>query len=175
MSCTVIRRIVAVGIAVLANSCCPTAQAQSDPSSSAAKTAIVQANLTAPGSPSFHLQAEITDKDDPENQTKVEIYWVNPTKWRRDIKSSDFSQTLIVSGSDVLDEHTDDYMPLVVETLVNAMTNPALCSPLWVLRKRLTQRRMAPRTSRAFCVSGRFNRAAKGHCVVRHPQVYAKC
>ncbi len=85
---------------------------------------VVQASLTAPGSPAFHLKATIIDKDDPANPTNVEMFWVSATKWRREIKSQDFSQTLIVNGKDIYDNHSDDYIPLVIETLVTAMTDP---------------------------------------------------
>lgn len=100
------------------------AQSQATTPAPGSGIAIVQPSLTAPGSASFHLQSRITDKDDPDNPTDVEVYWVNATRWRREIKSSEFSQTLIVNGNDVFDEHSDDFIPLPIETLLTAMTDP---------------------------------------------------
>jgi hypothetical protein len=95
-------------------------QTRSDPS----PPSVVQVSLTAPGSLSFHLKATIVDKDDPANPTNVEMFWVSASKWRREIKSQDFSQTLVVNENDVYDDHSDDYVPLAIETLVTAMTDP---------------------------------------------------
>lgn len=86
---------------------------------------LAQSNLTAAGASPFHLQASITDRDDPDNPIKVEMYWVSPSESRREIKSNEFTQTLIVNGDSISDEHTDDYVPVVIQTLITAMTDPA--------------------------------------------------
>jgi len=90
----------------------------------AQKPVLVQPTLIAPGSPPFHLMATITDKDDPDSKTEVELYWAAPDKWRRTIKSDDFSQTLIVNGTQVQDDHEGNYFPLALETLTTAMIDP---------------------------------------------------
>src|ERR1700690_1872014 len=79
---------------------------------------IFQATLIAPGSPSFHLNAVITAQDDPDSKGEVEMFWVAPDKWRRTIKSQEFSQTLIVNRDKVFEQDSEDYFPLSLQTLV---------------------------------------------------------
>ncbi len=136
------------------------------------KVAIVQPSLTAPGSPAFDLQATITDTDDPQNPTTVEMHWVNGTKWRREIKSSDFSQTLIVNGADVYDEHSDDYVPLPIETLITAMTDPdALLATMGPADRAYTKANGAANDSGVVCFgaaqSGKINLCRKGQSGLR--------
>lgn len=88
------------------------------------KPTVVQAVLTEPGSPPFHLKATITEKGDPASKTYVEIFWVAPDKWRRNIQSEDFSQTMIVNGDSVFEQNSDDYFPVGLQTLVTAMVDP---------------------------------------------------
>jgi hypothetical protein len=85
---------------------------------------VVQATLTAPGSAPFQLKAIITEGHEPDPIAHVEMFWVSPDKWRRTIKSDDFSQTLIVNGDKVFEEDSGDYFPLGLQTLVAAMVDP---------------------------------------------------
>src|SRR6266567_1055477 len=85
---------------------------------------LVQGSLTAAGSEPFHLKAAITEGHDPQLKAEVEMEWVAPHKWRRTIKSEEFSQTLIVNGDKVFDQHSDDYFPLGLDTLATAMVDP---------------------------------------------------
>jgi hypothetical protein len=50
--------------------------------------------------------------------------WVAPDKWRRTIKSQEFSQTLIVNGDQVFEQDSDDYFPLGIQVLATAMVDP---------------------------------------------------
>jgi hypothetical protein len=84
---------------------------------------LLQTPLTAPGNPSFHLKATVSDRDQ-QGSGEIEIYWVNPTKWRRTISSAEFSQTLVVNGAQVFEQDSDDYIPLSLQTLLIAMTDP---------------------------------------------------
>lgn len=90
---------------------------------------IAQSALTAEGSVPFHLRAVITDKDDPEHPTSVEMFWVVADKWRREIKGPEFSQTLVVNGPRVFEQHSDEYFPLVIRALVTAMVDPGPLTP----------------------------------------------
>jgi hypothetical protein len=85
--------------------------------------ALLHTSLTAPGSPSFHLKATIADRDN-QDSGEIEIYWVNPTKWRRTINSTQFSQTSIVNGTRVFEQDSDDYFPLSLHLVLTAMTDP---------------------------------------------------
>jgi hypothetical protein len=84
----------------------------------------VQATLTEPGSIPFYLQAVITERGDPNEHVDVEMYWAAPDKWRRTIKSQEFSQTLIVNGDKVFEQDSDEYFPLGIQVLASAMVDP---------------------------------------------------
>jgi hypothetical protein len=85
---------------------------------------LVQSALTEPGDAPFYLQAVITERADPSERIDVEMSWVSPDKWCRTIHSQEFSQTLIVNGDKVLEQDSDDYFPLGIQTLVTAMVDP---------------------------------------------------
>ena len=85
---------------------------------------VVQAWLTEPGSTPFYLQATITERSDPNEHIEVEMSWVAPAKWRRTIRSQEFSQTLVVNGDKVSEQNSDDYMPLPIQVLATAMIDP---------------------------------------------------
>jgi hypothetical protein len=61
----------------------------------------------------------------------LEIYWISPEKWRRTIRSQNFSQTLIVNGDRVFEEDSDDYFPLGLQTLANAVVDPTPVLEAW--------------------------------------------
>ena len=84
----------------------------------------VQATLIEPGSTPFHLQAVITEPSDPNEQIDVQMFWVSPDKWRRIIKSQEFSQTLIVNGDKVFEQDSSDYMALAIQVLTTAIVDP---------------------------------------------------
>ncbi len=83
---------------------------------------LVDGALTEAGSAPFHLKAELTDGGDP--LATLEEYWMAPDRLRRTIKSQGFSQTLIVDGDRVSDQHAGDYMPIAVEQLIGALLDP---------------------------------------------------
>ena len=88
------------------------------------RPSLVQPTLTAPGGTPFYLQAEITERGDPNEHIEVEMSWVAPDKWRRQIRSEEFSQTLIVNGDNVFEQDSSDYFPIGIQTLVTAMVDP---------------------------------------------------
>ena len=90
----------------------------------AAGVKVVQATLTEPGGTPFHLQAAITEKTDPDEHVDIEMSWVAPDKWRRIIRSQQFSQTLVVNGERVFEQDSDDYFPLGIQVLATAMVDP---------------------------------------------------
>jgi hypothetical protein len=87
---------------------------------------IVQARLTSPGSPPFHLKAVISERGDPDSKTELEMFWMAPDKWRRTIAGPIFSQTLDVDGGKVFEQDSDNYSPLYLQTLITAMVDPQL-------------------------------------------------
>lgn len=84
----------------------------------------VQATLVEPGSTPFHFQAIITEPSDPNEHIDVEMFWTAPDKWRRTIKSQEFSQTLIVNHDKVFEQDSADYMPLPIQVLTTAIVDP---------------------------------------------------
>jgi Gram-negative bacterial TonB protein C-terminal len=85
---------------------------------------VVQTWLTDSGSTPFYLQATITEPSDPNEHIEVEMSWVAPDKWKRTIRSQEFSQTLIVNGDRVSEQDSADYMPLAIQVLATAMIDP---------------------------------------------------
>jgi hypothetical protein len=85
-----------------------------------------RASLTGPGSVPFYLRASVLNKKQPEWEynSKIEEYWVSPTKWRRVIQSKGFSQVLIVNGDQRLEQNTGDFFPPEVERLVLSLVEP---------------------------------------------------
>jgi hypothetical protein len=113
--------IVAVLLWVMAPMC---GSAQEVSAGAMARPVIVQPVLIENGSSPFHLKAIITDKDDPESRTAVELFWASPEKYRRIIQSRDFSQTLIVNGSSVFEDDSEDYFPLDLQIVMTALVDP---------------------------------------------------
>jgi hypothetical protein len=96
-----------------------TAFSQLDP-----KDRPVPATLIESGSIPFHLQAVITEPSDPNEHIDVEMFWVSPNKWRRTIKSQEFSQAVIANHDKVFEQNSADYMPLAIQVLITAMVDP---------------------------------------------------
>lgn len=82
--------------------------------------------LTAPDTPAFHLKAVITETTNPESDYKadVEEYWVTPEKWKRTVKSPEFSQTVVVNGDKYFEQDSGEYYPQWLRELVSALFEP---------------------------------------------------
>ena len=105
-----------------------TAQSQAKPRlvGEAVENALHRGQITLPGATPFHLQAHITAGGNarPDYTADVEEYWVSPAKWRRIVKSSGFSQTLISNGEQISEQNTGDYYPFWLHDLVTALFDP---------------------------------------------------
>lgn len=79
--------------------------------------------LTQTGSKPFHLIAILSELGikDSEHNAEIEEYWISPEKWRRTIKSSGFSQTLIVNGDKIWDQNDNHYYPFWLRDAVTAI------------------------------------------------------
>ena len=67
------------------------------------KSAIERSQITSPGSPVFVLKAKVLETTNPANsdyRAEIEEDWVAPDKWRRTVKTNEFSQLLVVNGED---------------------------------------------------------------------------
>ena len=92
----------------------------------AADHAVDQSKLTLPGSSPFHLVASASGAANaaPRYTANIEEWWVSPEKWRRTIKSDDFSQTIVVNGNRVSEQDQGDYYPLWLSSIVTALFDP---------------------------------------------------
>lgn len=94
--------------------------------SEAVTQALQQSQLTVADGTPFYLLGHIAaaDKSHPEYAADVEEYWISPEKWRRTIKSSSFSQTLVKNGNQISETLTGDYYPFWLHDLVTALFDP---------------------------------------------------
>jgi TonB family protein len=83
-------------------------------------------NLTASGSQPFHLKLEIADIKNahPEFNTEFEMWWAAPDKWRREIKSSSFSQTAIQNGARYSETNSTEYLPWWLHEMISQTLDP---------------------------------------------------
>lgn len=91
------------------------------------KKAIDRSQITSAGSRTFVLKAhvlEITNTANDGYKAEIEEYWVAPDKWRRTVKTSEFSQTLIVNGNKTTEQLTGEYYPNWLRTIVEAIFDP---------------------------------------------------
>jgi hypothetical protein len=91
------------------------------------KKAIERSQITSTGSRPFFLRVRVLEATNPANtnyNAEVEEYWVAPDKWRRTVKTLDFSQTLIVDGEKTSEQLTGDYYPNWLRTIVVAIFDP---------------------------------------------------
>jgi hypothetical protein len=95
---------------------------KSVPLADVAQHAVEQSKLTQSGSAAFHLKMTIVETTNPksEYQGVIEEYWISPHKWRREITSPGFSQTLIVNGDKISEQNKGDYFPWWLNDLVTA-------------------------------------------------------
>lgn len=91
------------------------------------KKAVERSRITAPGSSPFILKAkvvEITNLANTNYRAEIEEYWVAPDKWRRSVKTPNFSETLVVNGDVTSEQTTGDYYPNWLRTLVTGIFDP---------------------------------------------------
>lgn len=109
------------------------------PIATAMTVAAKHSTLDQAGNPPWHLKATIVDlqKHLPEYDGTMEMWWVSPTEWRREVKlnSGAFAQVLIHNGSKVYEKDSDPncgpksaatcpYFPDWMRNLVDETTRP---------------------------------------------------
>jgi len=92
----------------------------------AAQRAAANSTLITAASPPFQLRAVVSETTKPDSNYRAEIeeYWVAPDKWRRTVKSPDFSQTIVVNGDKYFEQNNGDYFPQWLRELVTAVFEP---------------------------------------------------
>jgi hypothetical protein len=91
------------------------------------KKALDRSQITLPGAHPFVLKAKVLEITNPSNldyHAEIEEYWVAPDKWRRTVKTSSFSETLVTNGDKTSEQITGDYYPNWLRTLVTALFDP---------------------------------------------------
>jgi hypothetical protein len=117
--------VMILGAIGITRACAPAPEAV--PLSDAPKHAIERSQLTLPGSRPFHIKLQVVEATNLDNDSykgEIEEYWVTPDKWRRSVKTPNFSQTLIVNGDKVEEQTTGTYYPNWMRTLVTAALDP---------------------------------------------------
>jgi len=121
------RNIPAAFMLALVGVCASVWASDDTPQSSLAERAIKKSQITLSGSSPFHLIAktfESTDRDNDSHNAAIEEYWVTPDKWRRVVKTADFSEVLIVNGDKTSETLTGDYYPNWLRQFVNGIFDP---------------------------------------------------
>jgi TonB family protein len=82
--------------------------------------------LTEPGAKPFHLKLASTDTTlhNPRYSAQIELWWAGPEKWRREVKSPDFTQTAIQNGTAYSETNSSDYLPRWLQELVQESVDP---------------------------------------------------
>ncbi len=93
------------------------------------RKAVEKSTLDQPGTKPFHLKAVIVpvrvDAPDANEKTgTVEIWWVSPTTWRREIKSPQFSQVEIVDGGKDWQKNDGNFFPEWLRESAVALVRP---------------------------------------------------
>ncbi len=99
------------------------ARAQKIPIPVLAKQSAELTTLTAPGATPFRLKASAAVKDHS-HRTEFEEEWISPSKWRRTIRSSSFSQTIIVNGEKHFEKNEGEYFPVGLQILSQTLFQP---------------------------------------------------
>jgi hypothetical protein len=92
------------------------------------KKAIELCTLDQNGTRPFHLKAVLApsfERDKELGRTgEIEIWWESPSRWRREIRSSEFHQIQVVDGSRVWQKNEGDYFPEWLREIANAIIHP---------------------------------------------------
>lgn len=85
-----------------------------------------KSTLTAPGSSPFHMRVSAREVRGSDTRlfVDIEVWWAAPNKWRREVKSSVFSQTAIQNGQQYYESNSADYMPFWVSELIQELIDP---------------------------------------------------
>ena len=114
-------------LAALLAASAPLSLAATEPADSIRKT-VQRSTLNQPGTKPFHLLATIAPSrpdNSPSDLTgEIEIWWKSPVEWRRQIRTPEFRQTLVVRGSQSWQNTDGDYFPEWLRELAVALVNP---------------------------------------------------
>lgn len=105
-----------------------TANAGADNVADQVRKVVEKCTLDQAGTKPFHLRAEYApsyERDNGSHRTgEIEIWWETPTRWRREVRSSEFHQVLIVDGANQWQKNDGDYFPDWLRELAQAIVRP---------------------------------------------------
>jgi hypothetical protein len=91
------------------------APSQAEDVSGKIKKAVERVTLDQPGTKPFHLKATLApsfERDKDSGRTgSVEIWWMSPTRWRREVRSPEFHQIEVADGDHDWQKNEGDYFP----------------------------------------------------------------
>jgi len=94
---------------------------------------VEKSTLDQEGTKPFHLKAafapERNPEKEPEKQGEIEYWWASPNRWRREIRSLHFNQTLIVSDGRQWERTDSDYLPSWLNNLAVELVRPVPIAP----------------------------------------------
>jgi hypothetical protein len=92
------------------------------------KKAVQRSTLDQQGTKPFHLVAELApsfDRDKGSGRSgEVEIWWVAPTQWRREVRSPEFHQIEIVNNGTVWQKNDGEFFPEWLRETAVALVKP---------------------------------------------------
>lgn len=92
------------------------------------RSAIEKSTLNQPGTPPFHLRAELSPYRpgiEPAYLTgTIEIWWVSPTQWKREIRTPQFHQFAIMNDGKEWQQNDGDYFPEWLREITDDLLNP---------------------------------------------------
>jgi hypothetical protein len=105
-----------------------TALGRADDPEKSVRKAVELSTLNQLGTKPFHLKAVIapsSDRDKGSNRTgEVEIWWVSPTEWKREVRSPDFHQVAVVNRVKEWQKNEGDYFPEWLRETCVALIEP---------------------------------------------------
>src|SRR5689334_8122313 len=92
------------------------------------KKAVERSTLDQTGTKPFHLKATLKPSFERDEQAgltgDIEIWWASPRRWRREIHTPHFSQTMIVDGDQEWQKNDGDYFPEWLREVAVALVEP---------------------------------------------------
>lgn len=92
------------------------------------REAVQRATLDQQGTRPFHLKATIAptfDRDKNSRRTgEIEIWWMSPSQWKREVRSPDFHQIEIFNNGREWQRNEGDYFPEWLRELAVALVKP---------------------------------------------------
>lgn len=92
------------------------------------RKAVERGTLNQPGTKPFHLVAVLAPSRDRDKDLgltgQVEIWWASPVEYRREVRSPNFHQVLIVNNGQEWQKNDGDYFPEWLREIAEALINP---------------------------------------------------